>query len=46
MQFVLSRLYDVLTGNDTSEEFSHLSSDDRKAILEILNETKSGFWER
>ena len=46
MQYVLPRLHDVLTGRDTSEEFSHLSSDDRKAILEILNETTPGLWER
>ncbi|MCA9146381.1 MAG: hypothetical protein KDB05_26545 [Planctomycetales bacterium] len=43
-QYVLSRLHDLLTGKDTSEEFSHLSSDDRKAILEILTETKPDLW--
>jgi hypothetical protein len=37
---VLKRLWDVLTGKDTSKEFAHLSADDRRAILEILVETK------
>lgn len=39
-QFVFRRLRDVLEGKDTSAPFAHLSSDDRKAILEILSETK------
>lgn len=43
-QYVVSRLHDVLTGKDTSEEFSHLSADDRNAILEILTETKPELW--
>lgn len=38
--FVLRRMYQVLTGEDSSKEFSHLSADDRQAILEILRETK------
>ena len=40
--YVLQRLWDVLSGNDTSKEFSHLSPTDRRAILEILCETRNG----
>jgi hypothetical protein len=40
--YVLQRLWDVLSGNDTSKEFSHLSPTDRRTILEILCETKNG----
>jgi hypothetical protein len=39
---VLQRLWDVLSGSDRSKEYSHLSADDRKAIREILRETKQG----
>jgi hypothetical protein len=39
---VYRRLYDVLTGRDQSDKFKRLSSDDRRAILEILRETKPG----
>ena len=39
--YVLQRMFDVLTGKDTSEKFAHLSNDDRLAILEILRETKT-----
>lgn len=38
---VFQRLFDVLTGNDNSTTFQHLSAADRRAILEILRETKS-----
>jgi hypothetical protein len=34
------RLWEVLTGKDTSKDFSHLSNDDRQALSEILRETK------
>jgi len=37
------RLVDVLTGIDQSVEFSHLLDSDRRAILDILNDTHSGF---
>jgi hypothetical protein len=40
--YVLERLWKVLTGKDSGVEFAHLSPDDRKAILQILRETKSG----
>ena len=34
-------LWDVLTGKDQSEQFAHLSAGDRRAIREILRETKT-----
>ena len=37
---VLQKLWDVLSGADVSEKYSHLSPDDRRAILEILRQTK------
>lgn len=37
---VVKRLREVLSGQDRSETFSHLSAPDRAAILEILKETK------
>jgi hypothetical protein len=39
---VYQRLYDVLTGHDQSEKFKKLSADDRRAVLQILRETKPG----
>ena len=38
----LSRMHAVLTGEDDSEEFAHLSPADRRAILEILRATLPG----
>ncbi len=38
--YVSRRLYAVLNGTDTSDQFAHLSSSDRRAILAILRETK------
>ena len=38
--YVLDRLWKVLTGADKSKDFDHLSADDRKAIREILVATK------
>jgi hypothetical protein len=43
--FVYRRFWEVLTGKDQSEAFKHLSADDRKAIFEILLETKPDFAE-
>jgi hypothetical protein len=46
--YVLQRLWDVLTGKDTSPEFAHLSAADRQAIREILLATKSNlpdYWQ-
>ena len=48
-QRVYRRLWDVLSGADTAKEFSHLSADDRQAIVEIMRETKSdlpAYWKR
>jgi len=37
--YVWDRLRDVLTGQDTSPKFAHLSAADRAAILDILQQT-------
>jgi hypothetical protein len=37
---VLRRLFDVVTGKNGSATFTHLTAADRRAILEILRETK------
>jgi hypothetical protein len=42
-KYVYRRLYEVLSGNDSRPEFSHLSRADRDAIREILEDTKPGF---
>ena len=39
---VYRRLFEILTGRDTSAKFAKLSSEDRKAIFEILRDTKEG----
>jgi hypothetical protein len=39
---VAKRLGEILTGKDESKTFAWLSSGDRKAILEIVRETKPG----
>ena len=39
-QYVYHRLWEVLTGKDTGKDFSHLSADDRRSVLEILRDTK------
>jgi hypothetical protein len=41
--YVVQRLGEILTGQDQSEGFAHLSPADRQAILEILRETKADF---
>jgi hypothetical protein len=38
---VYRRLYDILTDKDQSEKFARLSPEDRRAVLEILRETKT-----
>jgi hypothetical protein len=46
---VLKRLFDVLTGKDADKAFAHLTAADRKAILEILRETKPNlpeYWKK
>jgi hypothetical protein len=39
---VYRKLFDVLTGKDTSQKYARLSADDRLAVLEILRDTKPG----
>ena len=39
-QYVYRRLKEILTGADRSSDFAHLSPDDRRAIFEILLDTK------
>jgi hypothetical protein len=41
--YVYRRLREVLAGQDSSPDFAHLTEADRKAILEILAETKPEF---
>jgi hypothetical protein len=46
---VYRRLWEVLTGADKSPKFARLSTEDRRAILEILLETKKNlpaYWQR
>jgi hypothetical protein len=46
---IYQQLYDILTRKDTSPDFQSLSFDTRRAILEILLETKSGlpdYWKK
>jgi hypothetical protein len=48
-EYVLQRLWEVLSGKDASPDFAHLSAEDRRAILEILRATKPGLpdsWRR
>jgi hypothetical protein len=37
---IYQRLYDILSGQDQATKFANLSADDRRAILEILRDTK------
>jgi len=39
--YVMQRLWEILSGVETSEKYSHLSAADRQAIIEILRDTKS-----
>ncbi len=39
---VYRRLWEVLSGQDQSPAFAHLSKDDRRAVLEIVRATKAG----
>jgi hypothetical protein len=38
--YVWKRLWDALSGNDQSPKFAHLSAADRRAIIEIVRDTK------
>ncbi len=42
LDYLYQRLFDILTGKDTSETYARLSKQDRQNILEILRETKKG----
>ncbi len=39
---IYRRLWEVLSGQDKSDDFAHLSGEDRSAIREILRDTKPG----
>ena len=39
-EVILQKLHDILTGKNDDPQFARLMPDDRKAILEILLETK------
>jgi hypothetical protein len=41
LDYIYRRLWEVLSGKDTSEQFARLTSEDRRAILEILRDTKA-----
>ena len=40
LEQIYHQLHEVLTGKDTDPDFSHLTENDRQAILEILRQTK------
>ncbi|QDV18542.1 hypothetical protein Pan153_32010 [Gimesia panareensis] len=42
LEVVYRQLWEVLTGKNQSKEYAHLSAEDRRAILEILIETRKG----
>lgn len=47
-EVLLGRLYDILTGKDPDAQFASITEEDRRAILEILQETKQGlpeYWQ-
>jgi hypothetical protein len=39
-EVILQKLFDVLVGKNTSEPYNKMSPEDRRAVLEILRETK------
>jgi hypothetical protein len=39
-EVILQKLHDILTGRETDEQFAKIPAGDRKAVLEILLETK------
>ncbi len=39
---IYKQLFDVLTNKNTSERFARISADDRRNVLEIMRETKTG----
>ena len=44
-EYVYGRLWQILTGKDTSKDFAHLTPADRQAIREILQDTKPGLFD-
>ena len=47
--YVWQRLWDILSGHDSSDKFAHLAAVDRQAIIEILRDTKSdlpAYWKQ
>jgi hypothetical protein len=42
-EYVLGRMREVLSGQDSSGKFNHLSAADRRAIAEILDDTMAGW---
>lgn len=42
LDYTYRRLWEILSGKDQSKKYAHLSAQDRRAILEILIETKPG----
>ena len=48
-EVILQKLHDILTGKNDEPQFARLTADDRKAILEILLETKKNlpdYWRK
>ena len=43
--YVAQKLREILLATNTQDDFAHLSLDDRRAIFEILSETKPELWE-
>lgn len=41
-ELVLTKLLEILSGQDDSQRYAHLTAEDRQAILDILRETMSG----
>lgn len=42
-RYVYRRLWQILSGDDTTSPFAHLTADDRRAIRQILLDTKPAF---
>jgi hypothetical protein len=42
---IARRLHEVLTGEDQTPPFAHLTPEDRRNILEILQATKPDLWD-
>ena len=42
LEYVYRRLWEILKGVEADEKYSHLDENTRKAIVDILGETKTG----